>query len=178
MSESERERRCELRVMLTVRVSQDEEGRTPLHFAADRGQSAVISRLLELGAVVDHRDSEGMTPLACAVTCENEDEIQLLVRMRPSKGEGVMEQARRCMPLTARRIAPALAKLLGRGSHVGVGIPRDITAREVDISRQVSKRGSTCDLAGGGLVHVAGGDNHKHKGMRLQRYGSIARRLL
>ncbi|CAM9277259.1 unnamed protein product, partial [Ectocarpus sp. 8 AP-2014] len=50
----------------------DEEGRTPLHFAADRGQSTVISSLLALGAAVDSRDADGMTPLAYAVACENE----------------------------------------------------------------------------------------------------------
>lgn len=59
---------------------QDEEGRTPLHFAADRGQSAVISSLIALGAAVDPRDEDGMTPLAYAVACENEKETELLVR--------------------------------------------------------------------------------------------------
>lgn len=39
----------------------------------------MISILLELGAMVDPRDSEGMTPLSYAVACENEKEIQLLV---------------------------------------------------------------------------------------------------
>lgn len=47
----------------------------------DRGQPAVISRLLELGAEVDARDTEGMTPLAYAVACEHEKEIELLVRL-------------------------------------------------------------------------------------------------
>ncbi|CAM9552547.1 unnamed protein product [Ectocarpus fasciculatus] len=60
--------------------AQDEEGRTPLHFAADRGQSSVISSLLALGAAVDSRDSDGMTPLAYAVACENEKEVELLVQ--------------------------------------------------------------------------------------------------
>lgn len=60
---------------------QDEEGRTPLHFAADRGRSAAIACLLALGAAVDPRDEDGMTPLAYAVTCEHEKEIELLVRL-------------------------------------------------------------------------------------------------
>lgn len=61
---------------------QDEEGRTPLHFAADRGQAAVISSLIALEAAVDPQDEDGMTPLAYAVACENEKEIELLVRQR------------------------------------------------------------------------------------------------
>lgn len=59
---------------------QDEEGRTPLHFAADRAQAAVVSSLLALGAAVDSQDAEGMTPLAYAVACGHEKEIELLVR--------------------------------------------------------------------------------------------------
>lgn len=58
---------------------QDEEGRTPLHFAADRGHAAAASRLLELGARIDAQDSDGMTPLAYAVACENEKAIEVLV---------------------------------------------------------------------------------------------------
>lgn len=54
--------------------------RTPLHFAADRGHPAMISSLLALGAAVDPRDADGMTPLAYAVACDNEKEIEVLVR--------------------------------------------------------------------------------------------------
>lgn len=64
---------------------QDEDGRSPLHFAADRGHPTAILRLLELGASVDARDSDGMTPLAYAVACEHEQEIRLLVSHEPSQ---------------------------------------------------------------------------------------------
>ncbi|CAM9903168.1 unnamed protein product, partial [Choristocarpus tenellus] len=57
----------------------DEEGRTPLHFAADRGQLGVLSKLLELDAVVDSRDADGMTPLAYAVACDHKEVVALLV---------------------------------------------------------------------------------------------------
>lgn len=67
-------------VLVFALFGQDEEDRTPLHFAADRGQSAIVSRLLELGAAVDARDTDGMTPLAYAVACEHMKEIELLVR--------------------------------------------------------------------------------------------------
>lgn len=85
--EKEREKANHLRKLTLqlkndrLRWPQDEEGRTPLHFAVDRGQPAVISRLLELGSEVDARDIEGMTPLAYAVACEHEKEIELLVRV-------------------------------------------------------------------------------------------------
>lgn len=40
----------------------------------------MISSLIALGAAVDPKDEDGMTPLAYAVACENEKEIELLVR--------------------------------------------------------------------------------------------------
>lgn len=65
----------------------DEEKRTPLHFAADRGRPAIISTLLSLGAALDPQDADGMTPLAYAVACGNEEEIEVLVR-----------RSKKCMP--------------------------------------------------------------------------------
>lgn len=40
----------------------------------------MISSLLALGAAVDPQDADGMTPLAYAVACDNEKEIEVLVR--------------------------------------------------------------------------------------------------
>lgn len=42
----------------------------------------MISSLIALGAAVDPKDEDGMTPLAYAVACENEKEIALLVRQQ------------------------------------------------------------------------------------------------
>lgn len=56
----------------------------------------MISRLLELGAVVDPRDSEGMTPLAYAVACENEKEIELLVSASYCTGKLFIASAVTC----------------------------------------------------------------------------------
>ncbi|CAM9468162.1 unnamed protein product, partial [Discosporangium mesarthrocarpum] len=67
---------------------QDEEGRTPLHFACDRGQAAVVALLLDLGAGVDSRDVDGLTPLANAVTCEHLEVVNLLVRGKKDGGGG------------------------------------------------------------------------------------------
>jgi len=45
----------------------DDEGSTPLHFAAQRNAADVAAILLHAGALVDARDSHGNTPLGNAV---------------------------------------------------------------------------------------------------------------
>ena len=58
----------------------DEEGRSPLHWAADRGQTVCVQMLLEARAPADARDAEGATPLAYAVTCEYDEVVSLLLQ--------------------------------------------------------------------------------------------------
>lgn len=41
-------------------------GRTPLHWACSRGNTAVVTALLNAGATVSARDGAGKTPLHCA----------------------------------------------------------------------------------------------------------------
>lgn len=57
----------------------DPEGRTPLHFACDRGNYSVAEVLLSAGAVVDETDSDGQTSLHYACTCGYVDIVSLLV---------------------------------------------------------------------------------------------------
>lgn len=47
----------------------DENGCTPLHFAADRGQLRAMQLLLARGADLNARDSDGQTPLHYAAMC-------------------------------------------------------------------------------------------------------------
>lgn len=51
-------------------IRQDEEGRSLLHWAVDGGHAALVDCLLERGADVGVRDSEGDTPLDYAELCE------------------------------------------------------------------------------------------------------------
>eukprot|EP00607_Mallomonas_marina_P001302 CAMPEP_0182434302 /NCGR_PEP_ID=MMETSP1167-20130531/68979_1 /TAXON_ID=2988 /ORGANISM="Mallomonas Sp, Strain CCMP3275" /LENGTH=249 /DNA_ID=CAMNT_0024624009 /DNA_START=140 /DNA_END=889 /DNA_ORIENTATION=- len=55
------------------------EGMTPLHYAADSGESSIVSLLIEAGADVNTQDVEGETPLSLAVTCEHEEVVRVLL---------------------------------------------------------------------------------------------------
>eukprot|EP00029_Vermamoeba_vermiformis_P010579 TRINITY_DN5591_c0_g1_i1.p1 TRINITY_DN5591_c0_g1~~TRINITY_DN5591_c0_g1_i1.p1 ORF type:complete len:241 (+),score=66.70 TRINITY_DN5591_c0_g1_i1:72-794(+) len=60
--------------------AKDEEGRTPLHWAADGGHLAIATELLTRSASVNNQDNEGQTPLHYACSCEQEDLIALLLK--------------------------------------------------------------------------------------------------
>ncbi|CAI5531234.1 unnamed protein product [Closterium sp. Naga37s-1] len=57
----------------------DDEGRTALHWAADRGKLAMTRCLLAQGADVNQTDDEGQTPLHYATVCEHESIADLLL---------------------------------------------------------------------------------------------------
>ncbi|KAK8946024.1 Acyl-CoA-binding domain-containing protein 1 [Platanthera guangdongensis] len=58
----------------------DSEGRTPLHWAVDRGHLKVTEILLSRNADVNAKDNEGQTSLHYAAVCERHDFAELLVR--------------------------------------------------------------------------------------------------
>ncbi|XP_020571580.1 acyl-CoA-binding domain-containing protein 1-like [Phalaenopsis equestris] len=58
----------------------DSEGRTPLHWAVDRGHLKIVEILLSKSADVNAKDNEGQTSLHYAVICEREDFAELLVK--------------------------------------------------------------------------------------------------
>ncbi|XP_010934831.1 acyl-CoA-binding domain-containing protein 1 isoform X1 [Elaeis guineensis] len=58
----------------------DSEGRTPLHWAVDRGHVSVVEILLSKNADVNAKDNEGQTPLHYAAVCEREETALLLVK--------------------------------------------------------------------------------------------------
>ncbi|CAI8598529.1 unnamed protein product [Vicia faba] len=58
----------------------DSEGRTPLHWAVDRGHLDVTELLLGRNADVNAKDNDGQTPLHYAVTCEREAIAEYLVK--------------------------------------------------------------------------------------------------
>ncbi|XP_074572989.1 acyl-CoA-binding domain-containing protein 2-like isoform X2 [Curcuma longa] len=60
--------------------TRDSEGRTPLHWAVDRGHFDVVETLLDKNADVNAKDIEGQTPLHYAALCDREEIGMLLVQ--------------------------------------------------------------------------------------------------
>ncbi|GLU12048.1 hypothetical protein SLE2022_287570 [Rubroshorea leprosula] len=58
----------------------DGEGRTPLHWAVDRGHHNITELLVSRKADVNAKDNEGQTALHYAVLCEREDIAEYLVK--------------------------------------------------------------------------------------------------
>ena len=58
----------------------DENGMTPLHFAADRGFDDIVKLLLDHGADVNAVDNDDQIPLALATCCEHHDVIDTLLK--------------------------------------------------------------------------------------------------
>lgn len=74
-------------------MSEDEEGRTALHWAADRGYLEAARTMIAAGTPVDCRDADGLTPLAYAITCDHVDIVMALIEAgadpRAQDDEGV-----------------------------------------------------------------------------------------
>ncbi|KAF2299301.1 hypothetical protein GH714_031416 [Hevea brasiliensis] len=58
----------------------DSEGRTPLHWAVDRGHLNVVEVLVERNSDINAKDNEGQTPLHYAAVCEREAIAEFLVK--------------------------------------------------------------------------------------------------
>ncbi|XP_010482744.1 PREDICTED: acyl-CoA-binding domain-containing protein 1 [Camelina sativa] len=62
--------------------ARDSEGRTPLHWAIDRGHLNVAKALIDQNADVNAKDNEGQTSLHYAVVCEREEIAEFLVKQK------------------------------------------------------------------------------------------------
>ncbi|KFK26965.1 hypothetical protein AALP_AA8G316300 [Arabis alpina] len=62
--------------------ARDSEGRTPLHWAIDRGHLNVAKALVDKNADVNAKDNEGQTSLHYAVVCEREELAKFLVKQK------------------------------------------------------------------------------------------------
>ncbi|KAK3008537.1 hypothetical protein RJ639_013276 [Escallonia herrerae] len=58
----------------------DSEGRTPLHWAVDRGHLNITEMLVNKNADVNAKDNDGQTPLHYAAVCERESIAEFLVK--------------------------------------------------------------------------------------------------
>ncbi|VVB11315.1 unnamed protein product [Arabis nemorensis] len=62
--------------------ARDSEGRTPLHWAIDRGHLNIAKVLVDKNADVNAKDNEGQTPLHYAVVCDREAIAEFLVKQK------------------------------------------------------------------------------------------------
>jgi len=58
--------------------TQQDEGATPLHFAAKEGRTETVNLLLDRGADVNAKTENGETPLIAATNKGHTDIVQLL----------------------------------------------------------------------------------------------------
>lgn len=63
----------------------DSEGRTPLHWAVDRGHLNIAELLVSRNAEVNAKDNEGQTPLHYAAMCERGDIAEYLVKHKADR---------------------------------------------------------------------------------------------
>lgn len=105
----------------------DENGQTPLWYAAGGGHETVVQQLLDKGADIEARDSGGETPLSWAVTREHETVVRLLL----DKGADVETKDKLGItPLllaAGRGYEAILRLLLERGASVETGDNPGIT---------------------------------------------------
>lgn len=82
----------------------DSEGRTPLHWAVDRGHLNITELLVSRNADVNAKDNEGQTPLHYAAMCEREDIAEYLVKhkadrdIKDNEGESPSDLSERDLP--------------------------------------------------------------------------------
>nr|XP_019832419.1 PREDICTED: acyl-CoA-binding domain-containing protein 6 isoform X1 [Bos indicus] len=73
----------------------DEEGRTLLHWACDRGHKELVTVLLQYRADINCQDNEGQTALHYAAACEFLDIVELLLQ---SGADPTLRDQDGCLP--------------------------------------------------------------------------------
>ncbi|CAG5121279.1 unnamed protein product [Candidula unifasciata] len=68
-----------------VDVNKQYQGRFPLHYAADYGQTEVLEYLLSKGATIDATDKYGITPLLSAIFEGHTASVKLLLEKGANK---------------------------------------------------------------------------------------------
>lgn len=81
-----------------------DEGHSPLHYAAERNHTEMVTFLLDKGANIEARNAMGNTPLLLAVNFTMTDTVKLLLKrganinVRNNNGAGVIAHAKKGRP--------------------------------------------------------------------------------
>ncbi len=115
--------------------SADENGATPLHWAADAGRRDVAEFLLSLGADLNARKKDGVTPIHVAAAMGREEMVTLLLRAGADI-DATDDLGRTPLALArSRGQTGVVALLLAQGASLaGQPRPREITSSAVSIS--------------------------------------------
>ncbi|XP_037791683.1 inversin-like isoform X3 [Penaeus monodon] len=109
----------------------DNHFRTALHWACNRGLTAIVSRLLERGAHLGAVDVYGATPLHYAAQLDHADTVELLVR-RPCVRDNPSKEGHTAMLWAAARGANAALTVMARhGSSLTQADPGGCTALHI-----------------------------------------------
>ncbi|XP_063603293.1 inversin-like isoform X2 [Penaeus indicus] len=109
----------------------DNHFRTALHWACNRGLTAIVSRLLERGAHLGAVDVYGATPLHYAAQLDHADTVELLVR-RPCVRDNPSKEGHTAMLWAAARGAnSALTVMAKHGSSLTQADPGGCTALHI-----------------------------------------------
>ncbi|KAK1245970.1 hypothetical protein MKX07_005039 [Trichoderma sp. CBMAI-0711] len=157
---AERNMDCEVQVLLgkgAMVDTEDQQGRTPLSYASQRGGEKTVKRLLKSHAPVDARDHDGRTPLSYASKYGHAGVVGLLldkcadINAKDDKGNTPLIYA------TSYRRLETIKLLIKRGADIraknnqGSTPLRHAKARGLDSSIQKMLKGSPkVDHGGGG----------------------------
>lgn len=109
----------------------DNHFRTALHWACNRGLTAIVSRLLERGAHLGAVDVYGATPLHYAAQLDHADTVELLVR-RPCVRDNPSKEGHTAMLWAAARGADSALTVMARhGSSLTQADPGGCTALHI-----------------------------------------------
>lgn len=63
---------------LNITLGPDSHGRTPAHYAAKNGQTALLKHLLQLNVTINSVDNDGLSELWYAVSSDSVECVQVL----------------------------------------------------------------------------------------------------